>query len=168
MLLKICQYLQLTDVLNLKKCLPEVENCGIFSNFLIPHQKQMRNHKKMLDDIVRKYNKIMNQKKVLKHNLICDRELDYLIYLSIEARENELYLRYHTKEYKKLIGMMGIYTSSLHKYEINNCFGCGKMCEDLYLHLKFSFPICSTGKYRFIPRNMTEEDHLKYCWCFYI
>ena len=168
MLLQICQYLKLSDIITLKKCLPEVENCGIFSNFLIPHQKQMKIHKKMLDEITRKYKEIMKKKKVLSHNFICDSELNYLIYLSIDAYENEMYLRYHKKKYQKLIAIMNIKASSLQKYDINRCFGCGKTFEDLYLHLKFRFPICSTTKFKFIPRNVDEEYHYKYCWCTYM
>ena len=44
---------------------------------------------------------MLNEKKLLNHEMICDKEIEHLIYLGREAELNMRYWRHHQKIYKK-------------------------------------------------------------------
>ena len=54
------------------------------------------------------------------------------------------------------------------EFDINTCFGCGLKSDELFLHLKYAFPLCSVVRYKFLPLNVPEEEHTKICWCYYM
>ena len=168
MLLKICQYLLLSEILILKKCLPEIEHCGILANYLIPHQNKMKDYKNLFHKFAKICRKMLNEKKLLNHEMICDKEIEHLIYLGREAELNMRYWRHHQKIYKKLMQKMKYNTMLEKEFDINTCFGCGLKSDELFLHLKYAFPLCSVVRYKFLPLNVPEEEHTKICWCYYM